>query len=83
MVNLSTYLTIRFFNFLTLFRKMYIVEVVTLFSRITFIQSTKFFSGSTYQYNSVFDEAFLLLTIRMAMTSNGDIPRGAPTHKFT
>ena len=37
-----------FFNFRELFLKMYIVEIVTFFSCLVVIQSTQFFSGSTY-----------------------------------
>ena len=37
-----------FFNFCTLFLKIYIFEVVTFFSCLVLIQSTQFFSGSTY-----------------------------------
>ena len=37
-----------FFNFWALLLKMYIFEVVTLFSRLVVIQTTQCFSGSTY-----------------------------------
>ena len=37
-----------FFNFWALLLKMYIFEVVTFFSCLVVIQSTQFFSGSTY-----------------------------------
>ena len=37
-----------FFNFWTPLLKMYIFEVVTFFSCLVVIQSTQFFSGSTY-----------------------------------
>ena len=52
------------FNFRALFLKMYIFEVVTLFSYLVVIQSTQFFSGSTYKIY-VFHEIFFLLTIRL------------------
>ena len=37
-----------FFNFWAFLLKMYIFEIVTFFSCPDFIQSTQFFSGSTY-----------------------------------
>ena len=39
-----------FFNFWALLLKMYIVEVVTFFPCQVVIQSTQFFSGSTYLF---------------------------------
>ena len=38
----------KFFNFRGLFLKIYIFEVVAFFSRLTLIQRTRFFGGSTY-----------------------------------
>ena len=43
-----------FFDFWALLLKMYIFEVATFFSCLVFIQSTQFFSGSTYKIR-VFD----------------------------
>ena len=56
-----------FFNFWALLLKMYIFEVVTFFSCLVVIQSTQFFSVSTFYKIHVFDEPFFLLTIRMLM----------------
>ena len=56
-----------FFNFWTPLLKMYIFEVVTFFSCLVVIQSTQFFSVSTFYKIHVFDEPFFLLTIRMLM----------------
>ena len=48
---------------------MYIFEIVAFFSGLVVIQSTQFFSGSTYLQHSRFDEAFSLLTVRIPMVT--------------
>ena len=50
------------------FSKCTIFVFVTFFSPLVVIQSTQFFSVSTYLWN-VFDEAFFLLTIRIPMVT--------------
>ena len=59
-----------FFNFWVLLPKMYIFEVVTFFFCLVVVQSTQFFSGSTYLSDPRFWWSTFPLTIRMAMVTD-------------
>ena len=48
---------------------MYISEVVTFFPSLAVIQSTQFLAAVHVYEIHIFDEAFLLLTIRMPMAT--------------
>ena len=72
------------FIFWALLLKMCIFEVVTFFSCLVFIQSTQFFSGITYLYNSCFCWSIFPLNYQNAYDhqnfQGGDMLQGALTH---
>ena len=72
-----------FLNFWALVFKMYIVEVMTYFV-VEWLSNHLNFSVVVRIYKiHVFGEAFLLLTIRMLLSTKLFRVREAPTHKYT